>query len=90
MKISFLLDKSLYIVYNRRVFKGDDEEEYAGDPIFRELPQGERQYEGLAEVASELRVPTALLSSMRRDPHVTGEEAKRLRRVRENAPEFRW
>jgi hypothetical protein len=59
VKISFLLDKSLYIVYNRRVFKGDDEEEYAGDPIFRELPQGERQYEGLAEVASELRVPTA-------------------------------
>jgi hypothetical protein len=59
VKISFLLDKSLYIVYNRRVFKGDDEEEHAGDPIFRELPQGERQYEGLAEVASELRVPTA-------------------------------
>ena len=73
-------------MYNRRVFKGDDEEEYAGDPIFRELPQGERQYEGLAEVASELRVPTALLSSMRRDPHVTGEEAERLRREREIFP----
>ena len=46
-------------MYNKKVFKGDDEEEYAGYPIFRELPQGERQYEGLAEVASELRVPTA-------------------------------
>ncbi len=46
-------------MYNKKVFKGDDEEEYAGYPIFRELPQDERQYEGLAEVASELRVPTA-------------------------------
>ena len=71
----FRLDKRELIVYNRRVFKGDDEEEYAGYPIFRELPYGVRQYDGLAEVASELRVPTALLSSMRRDPHVTGEEA---------------
>jgi hypothetical protein len=46
-------------VYNNKVFKGDDEEEYVRYPIFRELPHGERQYEGLAEVASELRVPTA-------------------------------
>ena len=46
-------------MYNSKVFKGDDEEEYAGDPIFRELPWGERQYDGPAEVASELRVPTA-------------------------------
>jgi hypothetical protein len=46
-------------VYNNKVFKGDDEEEYAGNQIFRELPGGERQYEGSAEVASELRVPTA-------------------------------
>ncbi len=46
-------------MYNSKVFKCDDEEEYVGYPIFRELPQGERQYEGLAEVASELRVPTA-------------------------------
>ena len=73
-------------MYNSKVFKGDDEEEYVRYPIFRELPHGERQYEGLAEVASELRVPTALLSSMRRDPHVTGEEAERLRRVREIFP----
>ena len=71
-------------MYNYKVFKGDDEEEYVRYPIFRELPYGERQYEGLAEVASELRVPTALLSSMRRDPHVTGEEALRPRRVRDN------
>ena len=77
-------------MYNRKVFKGDDEEEYAGYPIFRELPRGERQYEGLAEVASELRVPTALLSSMRRVPHVTGEEVLRPCRVRDKTPEFRW
>lgn len=46
-------------MYNKKVFKSNDEEEYARYRIFRELPQGERQYEGLAEVASELRVPTA-------------------------------
>ena len=55
----FFLDKREFIVYNKKVFKGDDEEEYVRYPIFRELPRGERQYEGLAEVASELRVPTA-------------------------------
>lgn len=77
-------------MYNSNIFKGDDEEEYAGYPIFRELPYGVRQYEGLAEVASELRVPTAVLSSMRRDPHVTGEEVLRPRRVRDIIPEFRW
>ena len=46
-------------MYNKKVFKGDDEEEYTGSPIFRELPGGVRQYDGPAEVASELRVPTA-------------------------------
>ena len=55
----FGLDKWEIIVYNSKVFKDDDEEEYTGYPIFRELPGGERQYEGPAEVASEFRVPTA-------------------------------
>ena len=55
----FGLDKRDFIVYNSKVFKGDDEEEYAGKPIFRELPGGERQYDEPAEVASELCVPTA-------------------------------
>ena len=54
-----MLDKKCVFVYNNKVFKCDDEEEYARYLIFRELPSGERQYEGLAEVASELRVPTA-------------------------------
>jgi hypothetical protein len=55
----FGLDKWDFIVYNSKVFKDDDEEEYTGDLIFRELPGGERQYEGPVEVASEFRVPTA-------------------------------
>ena len=58
--------------------------------IQRELLYGERQREDTAEVASELRMQTVYLSSVRRVPHVTGEEVLRLRRVREKAPEFRW
>ena len=81
----FRLDKSFFIVYNSSISKGNDEEEYTGDRIFRELPRGARQYEGPAEVASEPRVPTAMLSSMRRDPHVTGGEVCRPRRVRDNS-----
>ena len=44
LKHGVFLDKRDFIVYNRKVFKGDDEEEYVRYQIFRELPQGERQY----------------------------------------------
>ena len=53
------LDKEMHFVYNIKVIKSDDEEEYSEFPIFRELPHGEKQYDGSDEVASELRVPTA-------------------------------
>ena len=40
---------------------------------------------GLRKQLRSFACQRLLLSSMRRDPHVTGEEAQRLRRVRENS-----